>query len=264
MYRRLTWLLVLFLLIFGVAPVQAAAELVNPITLYQESVEVENMIKQGESPAKVLTALETLSDMYTRLDPRNIHQRIEGQQAITTELIALKAMFAAVKGPEQAVAEYRIHRVTVAFDSLAYPASSAWLPVARSMENNLEKLIEAVAKGDQKTARLIMTKLRQERDQIGLALQLHGNPADLNTQQSAHRYVESQLIPEQVSDKQGLLDALGAYKASLGSMTTQIQTVEEPPFLPVLQLTLDPMMYGTAGVLFLTFFGWRMFRKKKN
>jgi LPXTG-motif cell wall-anchored protein len=34
--------------------------------------------------------------------------------------------------------------------------------------------------------------------------------------------------------------------------------------LPVLHVTLDPMMYGTAGALLLAFFGWRMFRKKKN
>ncbi|WP_157722025.1 sporulation protein YpjB [Tumebacillus avium] len=263
MCRRLAWLLVLFLTVFCVTPAQAA-ELVNPITLYQESVKVENMIKQGESPGKVLTALETLSDMYTRLDPRNIHQRVEGQQAVTAELIALKQMFAAVKGPEQAVAEYRIHRLSVAFDSLAYPTSSTWLPVARSMENNLDKLIETVAKGDQKAARATMSKLRQERDGIWLALQLHGHPAELNALQSAHRYVESQLAMEQVADKQGTLDALGSYKASIGSVTSQIHKVEDPPFLPVLHLTLDPMMYGTAGAMILALFGWRMFRKKKN
>ncbi|TCP58955.1 sporulation protein YpjB [Tumebacillus sp. BK434] len=263
MCRRLAWLLVLFLAVFGVTPAQAA-ELVNPITLYQESVKVESMIKQGESPAKVLPALDALSDMYTRLDPRKIHQRVEGQQAVTAELIALKQMFAAVKGPEQAVAEYRIHRLTVAFDSLAYPASSAWLPIARSMENNLDKLIEAVAKGDQKAARTIMAKLRQERDQIQLALQLHGHPAELNAQWSAHRFVELQLTAEQVTDKQGTLDALGSYKASLGNVTSQFHKVEEPPFLPVLHLTLDPVMYGTAGATILAIFGWRMFRKKKN
>ncbi|MFD2171225.1 sporulation protein YpjB [Tumebacillus lipolyticus] len=263
MCRRLTWMFVLFLLVFRVSPVQAA-ELVNPITLYQESVKVENMVKQGENPAKVLPALEALSDMYTRLDPRNIVQRIEGQQAITTELLALKQMFAAVKGPEQAVAEYRMHRLTVAFDSLAYPTAPAWLPVARSMENQLDKLIEAVAKQEQKSARATLTKLRQERDQIWLALQVHGNPSDLNTLLSAHRFVESQLAGEQVTDKQGVLDALGSYKAALGHVTANRQSAEEAPFLPVLHLTLDPVMYGTAGALLLAAFGWRMFRKKKN
>ena len=71
----------------------------------------------------MIPALDSLSDMYTRLNPSDISQKVEGIQAVTNELIALKMMYAAVKGPEQAVAEYRIHRIVVAFDSLAYPNS---------------------------------------------------------------------------------------------------------------------------------------------
>lgn len=263
MRRFMGMLVVLLLCVMMVAPAQAA-ELVNPITLYQEAVKVENMVKHGEKPIVVLESLSTLSDMYTRLDPRNISQKIEGIQAVTSELIALKQMYAAVKGPEQAVAEFRIHRVVVAFDSLAYPNSPSWLPIARSMENNLEKVIESVAKQDQKTAKALFGKMRSERDQIWLALQLHGDQSELYLQLSAHRFIETQLTGEQVTDKQATLDALGSYKGSIGNVAAQIQVVEEPPLLPVFHMTLDPMTYGTAGGALLLFVGWRVLRKKKN
>src|SRR4029079_9102331 len=110
-------------------------------------------------------------------------------------------------GPEQAVAEFRVHRLVAAFDSLAYPNSPSWLPIARSMENNLEKVIDAVAKQDQKTAKSLFGKVRSERDQIWLALQLHGNQSELYLQQSAHRFLETQLAGEQVADKQATLDS---------------------------------------------------------
>lgn len=264
MFRKFIWMLVLFLFIFSMTPPVQAAELVNPITLYQEAVKTENMIQNGESPATVLQQLDLLSDMYTRLDLRNISQRIEGMQAISSELIGLKHLFAAVKGPDQSVAQYRIQRVVVAFDSLAYPTSPVWLPVARSMENQLEKLIELVAKQDQKAAKQSFMKLRNDRDRIWLALQLHGDPSELNLQQSAFRYVEGQLAGEQVTDKQGTLDALGQYKSSLGHMTAGIQVVKEPPLLPVLHITLSPGMYGTVVGALLLWFAWRAYRKKKN
>lgn len=261
--QRITWMLVLMLTFLLATPAQAE-NLVNPITLYQEAVKVENMIRGGEKPEVVLTALNNLADLYTRVDQRKVTQRIEGVQAVSGELIALKQMFAALKGPEQAVAEYRIHRIVIAFDSLAYPNSPAWLPIARSMENNLEKVIQAVAKQDQKTARSIFQKVRQERDQIWLALSLHGSPSELNLQQSAHRYLDSQLAAEQVTDKQGTLDALGQYKSSIGNMAANIRVVKEPPLLPVLRLELDPITYGSGAALLTGVVGWRILRKKKN
>jgi hypothetical protein len=212
----------------------------------------------------VLIELETLSDMYTRLQESDVHQRIEGVHAVAGELIGLKHMFAAAKGPDQAVAQFRIQRLTVAFDSLAYPNSPAWLPVARSMENHLDKSIEAVGRGDQKSAKAMFAKVRSERDQIWLALQLHGDPSELNLQMSAHRFLESQLAMEQMSDKQGALDSLGAYKASLGKVMATIQTLQDPPLLPDLHLTLDPWTYGTVGAGALVWVAWRIMRKKKN
>jgi hypothetical protein len=261
--QRCLWMLILMLTCFLATPV-LAAESVHPITLYQEAVKVENMIRGGEKPEIVLAALDNLSAMYTRLDQSKVSQRIEGMQAVSSELISLKQMYAALKGPEQAVAEYRIHRIAVAFDSLAYPNSPAWLPVARSMENNLEKCIQAVAKQDQKAARAVFQKVRRERDQIWLALSLHGAPSELNLQQSAHRFIESQLNAEQVTDKQGTLDALGQYKNSIGNLVANIKVVEEPPLLPVLHLELDPVAYGSAVTLLAGYVGWRMLRKKKN
>ncbi|PWK15535.1 sporulation protein YpjB [Tumebacillus permanentifrigoris] len=266
MMRKLMWAWLLFLLVVSLAVPSAGAltALVNPITLYQEAVKVENQIKSAENPAAVLPALDTLSDMYTRLDPSKISQKVEGIQAVTNELIALKQLYAAVKGPEQAVAEFRIHRIVVAFDSLAYPNSPAWLPVARSMENNLDKLIEAVAKGDQKLAKTVFQKFRNERDQIWLALTLHGNPSDLQVQASAFRFVEGQLAGEQVTDKQGTLDALGHYKGALGKLTSEIRVAGDPPLLPVFYVELGPATYGTACGGLLCWAGWRAWRKKKN
>jgi len=263
MWQRWIGLLLVFFVMLSAAPVQAA-ESVHPIGLYQQAVKVENMIRQAGAPAKVLTELDTLSDMYTRLNVRDVDQRIEGVQAISSELIGLKAMYAAAKGPEQAVAEFRIHRITVAFDSLAYPNSPAWLPIARSMENHLDKSIEAVGKGDQKAAKAMFAKVRQERDQIWLALQLHGDPSELNLQVSAHRFVEGQVAMEQMTDKQGCLDSLGAYKASIGKVSASIQMKEEPPLLPVLHLTLTPWTYGTLGSAMLLLIGFKVMRKKKN
>jgi hypothetical protein len=264
MWQRWVWMVVVIFFAGMIATPVQAAELVHPITLYQEAVKVENMIRQSESPNKVLPALDVLSEMYTRLDTESIHQRIEGVQAVSAELISLKQMYAAVKGPEQIVAQFRIKRVVMAFDSLAYPTSPAWLPIVRSMENQLDKSIEAVAKQDQKSAKTIFAGLRSERDQVWLALQLHGDPSELNLQLSAHRFIETQLGLEQVSDKQGTLDSLGAYKASLGKIVTGMPTVKEPPLLPVLHLTLDPVTYGTTGAALLAFFGWRYYRKNKN
>lgn len=266
MVRQITWALVLCVLLASIIGARAGAQtaLVNPIALYQEAVKVENKIRSGDHPEEVLSELDTLSDMYTRLDPSKISQKIEGVQAVTNELLSLKQMYAAVKGPEQAVAEYRIRRLVVAFDSLAYPDSPAWLPIARSMENNLDKLIEAVAKGDLKVARSIFQKVRNERDQISLALALHGNPSDLQVQASAVRFVEGQLGGESVTDKQGVLDALGHFKGSLGKLTADIKASGDPPLLPVFHLALGPMSYGTACGGLLLFVGWRIWRKKKN
>ncbi|HEU4963254.1 MAG TPA: sporulation protein YpjB [Bacilli bacterium] len=264
--RRYSWILALVLTLMmwvTVTPVQAAP-LVNPITLYQESVKVENMIRGGEKPETVLASLEHLSDMYTRLDQSKVSQRVEGMQAVASELMALKQMYAALKGPEQAVAEYRIHRLTVAFDSLAYPNSPTWLPIARSMENNLEKVIQAVAKQDQKAARTVFQKVRQERDQIWLALSLHGSPSELNLQQTAHRFIEGQLAGEKITDKQGTLDALGQYKSSIGHLAASIKVVKDPPLLPVVHLELDPLTYGSAAAVLAGVVGWRVLRKKKN
>ncbi|KEO84251.1 sporulation protein YpjB [Tumebacillus flagellatus] len=266
MVRRLTWAICLCLLVVGLLAPRAGAvtALVHPITLYQEAVKVENMIKSGENQPAVLPELDVLSDMYTRLDTSKIVQKVEGVQAVTNELIALKMMYAAVKGPEQAVAEFRIHRLVVAFDSLAYPTSPTWLPVARSMENNLDKMIDAVAKGDYKTAKAVFQKFRNERDQIALALALHGDPTELQTQQSAFRFLDSQLQGETPTDKQGVLDALGHYKGSLGKLTAGIRAVDDPPLLPVFHLTVGPGTYGTVCGGLLCFAGWRVWRKKKN
>ncbi|MGZ4030984.1 MAG: sporulation protein YpjB [Tumebacillaceae bacterium] len=264
MWKRVGWMLVLMLMVVRLCTPAQAAELVNPITLYQESVKVENMIKSGEKPALVLEAIDYLADMYTRLDMSNISQRIEGVQAVSSELVGLKQMYTAVKGPEVAVAEFRIHRLVIAFDSMAFPNSPAWLPIARSMENNLDKVIEAVAKQDNKTARTVLTKVRSERDQIWLALQLHGDPSELNLQQSAHRYVEQQVAGEQVTDKQETLDVLGSYKGSIGTLAAKINVVSEPPLLPVLHLTVGPKLYGSLSAAVLLLVGWRVFRKKKN
>ena len=264
MFRKFIWMLVLLFFLFSMIPPAQAAELVNPITLYQEAVKTENMIQHGEPAANVLEQLDLLSDMYTRLDLRNISQRIEGMQAVSSELIGLKHLFAAVKGPDPAVAQYRIQRIVVAFDSLAYPNSPAWLPVARSMENQLEKLIELVAKQDQKSAKQMFAKLRNDRDRIWLALQLHGSPSELNLQQSSFRYLEGQFAGDQVTDKQGMLDALGQYKSSLGQMTAGIQVVQEPPLLPVLHVTLSPGMYGMAVGVLLLWLAWKAYRNKKN
>lgn len=263
MWQRWIGLLLVIFVVLSAAPVQAA-ESVHPIELYQQTVKVENMIRQADAPAKVLAELDALSDMYTRLQVGDVHQRIEGVQAISAELVGLKAMYAAAKGPEQAVAEFRIHRVTVAFDSLAYPNSPAWLPIARSLENHLDKSIEAVGKGDQKAAKTMFAKARQERDQIWLAMQLHGDPSELNLQVSAHRFVEGQIAMEQMTDKQGCLDSLGAYKASVGKVSASIQMMEEPPLLPVLHVTLTPWTYGSLGSALMLLVGWRVLRKKKN
>lgn len=264
MWKRLGWMLVLMLMVFQLWKPAQAAELVNPITLYQESVKVENMIKSGEKPAEVLEAITNLADMYTRLDMTNISQRIEGVQAVSAELVGLKQMYTAVKGPEVTVAEFRIHRIVLAFDSMAFPNSPAWLPIARSMENNLDKVIDAVAKQDSKTARTVLGKVRSERDQIWLALQLHGDPSELNLQQSAHRYVEQQLAGEQVTDKQETLNVLGSYKGSLGALASTIKVVSEPPLLPVMHLTVGPTLYVSLSGAVLLLAAWRVFRKKKN
>jgi hypothetical protein len=237
---------------------------VHPITLYQETVKVEHMIKSGEKPEKVLEALTALADQYTRLDPRTCPQRIEGVHAVSAELIGLKQLFAAVKGPDQAVAEYRIHRLAVAFDSLAYPQSPAWLPMVRSIENHLDKIIDLTAKQDYKAAKAVLSKVRSERDNIWLALQLYGNPSELNLMLSVHKYVEGQLASENLADQQAVLDALGQYRAALGRLTADIQTLEEPPMLPVVTVTLGPKAYGTTAALLLVWFGWKMWRKKKN
>jgi len=263
MWRNVSRLLVLVLIVMLASPAQAA-ELVHPISLYQEGVKVEGMIRSGEAPAQVLEALDRLAEMYARLDMRNISQRIEGINAVSGELVGLKMMYASVKGPDQPVAEFRVRRLVVAFDSLAYPQSPAWLPAARSMESHLEKIIEAVAKNDAKTAKAEFGKLRSERDRIWLALQLHGNPSDLNAQAAAHKLIEGQLGMEQVAEKQGTLDALGAYKGSLGHLTAGIQVVPDEPFLPRVTMTIDPLTYMGGSILLLLFALWRWMRKKKN
>jgi len=256
-----SWLLLVAVLL-GATPAQAEEE-IKPITLYLEAVKVEAMIKAGEEPTQVMDGIDKLAAMYTRLDPDEVLQRIEGVQGVAGELIGLKQLFASVKGPDQPVAEYRIHRLVIAFDSLAYPSSPAWLPIARSMENNLDKVIEAVGKQDVKAAKTVFGKLRAERDRIWLALQLHGDPAALNVQVSAHKFIESQLAGERVTDEQGVLNALGTYKGSLGQVTTGLQEPVDP-LLPSVTVTLSPTVYASLAGGLLLVVGWRTLRKKKN
>jgi hypothetical protein len=106
--------------------------------------------------------------------------------------------------------------------------------------------------------------VRSERDQIWLALQLHGDPSELNLQQSAHRYVEQQLAGEQVTDKQETLNVLGSYRGSLGSLASTIKVVSEPQLLPVMHLTVGPTLYVSSSGAILLLAAWRVFRKKKN
>lgn len=192
------WAFALLIIGFLSGNTTVLASSVSIEEVYNQSKTIENQIDKGEDLLLIKQKIDHLAELYSQLDLSETKQTVEGIQVVSSELIGLKMQFAAIHAPDMRTARDRSHRLTIGFESLAYPKTAKWKTMAKDILHDTDQMLNELANKNMlnvyKEQRLILQKQKE----IGIALELNGTSDQVNLLRSVSSLWEQEATKEQI------------------------------------------------------------------